>query len=85
MRPATDDTLRALAGEGLRRVDVVCPGFAADCLETLEEIAMENDELFREAGGQALHYIPCLNDAPAHADALAALALRELAAWSASA
>ncbi|MDH7452161.1 ferrochelatase [Luteimonas composti] len=82
--PATDETLRALAEGGLRRIDVVCPGFAADCLETLEEIAMQNEELFREAGGQALHYIPCLNDAPAHADALAALALRELAEWSAS-
>ncbi|MGJ4802994.1 ferrochelatase [Luteimonas sp. SDU82] len=83
--PATDETLRALAADGVRRVDVVCPGFAADCLETLEEIAMENDELFREAGGQSLHYIPCLNDAPAHADALAALALRELATWDAQA
>ena len=81
--PATDDTLRALAASGLRRVDVVCPGFAADCLETLEEIAMQNAELFREAGGQALEYIPCLNDAPAHADALADLVGRELAAWEA--
>ena len=83
--PATDDTLRALAGAGVGRVDVVCPGFAADCLETLEEIAMENATLFQEAGGQALRYIPCLNDAPSHADALAALALRELAAWDAAA
>jgi len=61
----------------------VCPGFAADCLETLEEIAMENAEIFHEAGGEALRYIPCLNDAPAHADALAALVRRELAAWDA--
>ena len=80
--PATDDTLRALAGEGVREVDVVCPGFAADCLETLEEIAMENASLFVEAGGRAMRYIPCLNDAPAHADALAALAQRELAGWN---
>ncbi len=79
--PATDDTLRALAAEGVREVDVVCPGFAADCLETLEEIAMENATLFVEAGGSAMRYIPCLNDAPAHADALAALVRRELAAW----
>ena len=81
LTPATDATLRALAGAGVRSVDVVCSGFAADCLETLEEIALQNAALFRDAGGQALHYIPCLNDAPAHADALAALARRALAAW----
>lgn len=80
--PATDATLRELAGEGVRTVDVVCPGFAADCLETLEEIALQNAALFRAQGGEALRYIPCLNDAPAHADALAALAQRELAAWA---
>ena len=57
----------------MRTVDVVCPGFAVDCLETLEEIAMQNADAFRAAGGEALRYIPCLNDAPAHADALAAL------------
>ena len=82
LAPATDATLRELAEAGVRQVDVVCPGFAADCLETLEEIAMQNAELFREHGGEALRYIPCLNEAPAHADALAALARRELAAWT---
>lgn len=76
LEPATDTTLQAMAARGVRRVDVVCPGFAVDCLETLEEIAMQNAELFHEAGGEALRYIPCLNDAPAHADALAALARR---------
>lgn len=76
LEPATDATLQAMAARGVRRVDVVCPGFAVDCLETLEEIAMQNAELFHEAGGEALRYIPCLNDAPAHADALAALARR---------
>jgi protoporphyrin/coproporphyrin ferrochelatase len=80
LEPATTSTLQALAKEGVRTVDVVCPGFAVDCLETLEEIAMQNAELFREAGGDALRYIPCLNDAPAHADALAALATRALPA-----
>jgi len=79
--PATDETVRALAAEGVRELDVVCPGFAADCLETLEEIAMENAKLFREAGGASLRYVPCLNDSPAHAEVLAALARRELAAW----
>jgi ferrochelatase len=81
LQPDTTTTLRALAGRGARRVDVVCPGFAVDCLETLEEIAMQNADAFREAGGDALRYIPCLNATPAHADALAALARRALAAW----
>ncbi|MGN7727000.1 ferrochelatase [Luteimonas sp. 22616] len=81
LQPATDATLRALAGAGIGRVDVACPGFPADCLETLEEIALQNAEIFRAAGGGELSYIPCLNDAPAHADALAALARRELDAW----
>ena len=81
LQPYTTATLEALAEAGARRVDVVCPGFAVDCLETLEEIAMLNADAFREAGGEALRYIPCLNATPAHADALAALAQRELAAW----
>lgn len=81
LQPATQATLLALAANGVRRVDVVCPGFAVDCLETLEEIAMLNAEAFRKAGGDTLRYIPCLNATPAHADALAALAQRELAAW----
>ena len=81
LQPDTTATLRALAENGARRVDVVCPGFAVDCLETLEEIAMLNAHAFREAGGEALRYIPCLNATPAHADALAALVQRELAVW----
>ena len=78
LQPYTDHRLRELAAQGVKRVDVVCPGFAVDCLETLEEITIENAALFREAGGEALRYIPCLNASPAHADALAALALRQL-------
>ena len=74
LQPYTSDTLRTLAGQGVARVDVVCPGFAVDCLETLEEIAVENAGLFREAGGAELRYIPCLNAAPAHAHALAGIA-----------
>lgn len=81
LQPATDATLRSLAGSGVERVDVLCPGFAVDCLETLEEIKLQNAGIFRAAGGDILSYIPCLNDAPAHADALAALARRELEAW----
>ena len=78
LQPATSQILLALAQSGVKRVDVVCPGFAVDCLETLEEIAMLNADLFRAHGGETLHYIPCLNDAPAHADALAMLARRAL-------
>ena len=81
LEPYTQPTLEALAREGVRRVDVACPGFAVDCLETLEEIAVENAVAFRGAGGEALRYIPCLNAEPAHADALAALASQD-AGWT---
>ncbi len=70
LQPYTDKTLEALPAEGVRSVQVVCPGFAVDCLETLEEIAMENCELFKEAGGEKLQYIPALNDSAGHAKAL---------------
>ena len=80
LEPATLESLQRLAAGGVRTVDVVCPGFAVDCLETLEEIAIQNAEAFREAGGESLRYIPCLNDAPAHADAIAGLAARALSA-----
>ncbi len=77
LQPATVDVIDALAGSGVRTLDVVCPGFAVDCLETLEEISMMLAERFEHSGGR-LRYIPCLNDSPAHADALAALIQREL-------
>ena len=80
LQPYTQQTLEALARSGVGTVDVACPGFAVDCLETLEEIAVENAEAFRAAGGQQLRYIPCLNAGDAHADALAALA-RADAGW----
>lgn len=70
LQPYTDKTLEALAREGVRHVQVVCPGFAVDCLETLEEIAMQNSELFEAAGGERLEYIPALNDSEAHVRAL---------------
>ncbi|MCB1607685.1 MAG: ferrochelatase, partial [Xanthomonadales bacterium] len=63
-------------------VQVVCPGFAVDCLETLEEIAMENAQLFKSAGGRDLEYIPALNADPAHAAALAEVAQSLLAGWA---
>lgn len=73
LQPYTDHTLIALAQAGIKRVDVVCPGFAADCLETLEEINQENRGLFLQAGGQAFHYISALNDGDLHIEALFSL------------
>jgi protoporphyrin/coproporphyrin ferrochelatase len=70
LQPYTSETLAALAAKGVKTVDVFCPGFAADCLETLEEIAIQSAELFQDAGGRALRYIPALNDSPEHARAL---------------
>ena len=77
LTPALD----ALAARGVRRIDIACPGFAVDCLETLEEVALALAER-AAAHGATLRYVPCLNAAPAHADALAALARRALAAWT---
>jgi len=81
LEPYTDDTLRAWAREGVERVDVVCPGFAADCLETLEEIAQLNRGFFMAAGGQAFRYVPALNDRPDHIEMLADLTQRHLQGW----
>jgi ferrochelatase len=66
LQPYTDLTLKELARTGVRHVQVICPGFAVDCLETLEEIAQQNRELFEEAGGEKLEYILALNDSDAH-------------------
>ena len=73
LQPYTDEVLQALPSQGVRHVQVVCPGFAVDCLETLEEIALRNAEDFVDAGGEKLDYIPALNDSEEHAAALAAL------------
>ena len=79
--PYTEPTLKALARKGVKRVDVACPGFTSDCLETLEEIAQEARDAFLLAGGQAFHYIPCVNDEPAWIGALGAIAVAHLAGW----
>lgn len=71
LQPYTDETLRSWARAGVRRVDVICPGFAADCLETLEEISVQNRKLFEAAGGERLRYIPALNARDDHIAALA--------------
>lgn len=81
LEPYTEPTLVALAKKGVGRVDVVCPGFTGDCLETLEEIAQEAREAFLHAGGKEFHYIPCLNDSNAWITALAGVAERHLAGW----
>jgi len=81
LRPYTAAVLEELGRKGARRVDVVCPGFVADCLETLEEIAMEGRDTFLRAGGGAFHYIPALNDSPAFIDALADLVAANVQGW----
>lgn len=81
LQPYTDETVQSLGEQGLARLDVACPGFPADCLETLEEIAGENREIFEGAGGGELHYIPALNDRADHIEALADLVLRHAQGW----
>lgn len=81
LEPYTEPTLRQLAADGVKRVDVMCPGFVADCLETLEEIGEEVRDAFLESGGQTFHYIDCLNDRPDWLAALADLTERHLQGW----
>ena len=81
LKPYTADTLRELASRGVKRVVVVTPGFAADCLETLEEIGVENAGYFREAGGERFAAIPCLNDSVEGVAVIEAVARRELKGW----
>jgi protoporphyrin/coproporphyrin ferrochelatase len=81
LQPYTAPTLVKLAKEGVGRVDVICPGFTSDCLETLEEIAMEARRDFLTAGGKEFHYIPCLNDSPAWIVALAEIAEQHMIGW----
>lgn len=81
LEPATEPTLQALAREGHHHVQVVCPGFSADCLETLEEIAQEGRATFLNAGGRQFHYLPCLNDRPQGIDTLLTLTERHLSGW----
>ncbi|CAA0083203.1 Ferrochelatase [BD1-7 clade bacterium] len=73
LQPYTDVTVRELAAKGVKTLDVICPSFSVDCLETLEEITEENGEYFTEAGGKTLRLIPCLNDSASHIDMMAAI------------
>jgi len=81
LKPYTMDTLKTLPEEGHKHVQIVCPGFAADCLETLEEIAVENKGYFMEAGGEAFSYIPALNTEPDHISFLSALITKHCQTW----
>jgi protoporphyrin/coproporphyrin ferrochelatase len=81
LQPYTDKTMERLAKEGVRRIAVVTPGFSADCLETLEEIAQENAEIFEHHGGEQFSFIPCLNDSEVGMDMIRQLVLRELQGW----
>ncbi len=81
IKPYTDATVKSLAERGIKNIAVITPGFSADCLETLEEIAMENAEIFRHAGGENLVAIPCLNDTPGGMAVIRDVATRELKGW----
>ena len=81
LKPYTDETIARLAQEGVRRIAVLTPGFAADCLETLEEIAQENAEIFHQNGGEAFTFIPCLNDSAGGMAVIRQIVLRELQGW----
>jgi ferrochelatase len=81
LKPYTDKTMEALGREKLSSVDVICPGFSIDCLETLEEINMQNREIFESAGGGRFSYIPALNDSAAHADLFMSLADTHMQGW----
>ena len=81
LQPYTAPTLQQLARDGVKRVDLLCPGFTSDCLETLEEIAMEAKHDFEAAGGRQFHYIPCLNETPAWIAGLAEIAEQHMIGW----
>jgi ferrochelatase len=81
LEPYTEPTLIALAQQGVKRVDLICPGFTSDCLETLEEISQEAQEAYLHAGGQAFHYIPCLNDSETWVKGMHELSKTHMAGW----
>lgn len=84
LKPYTDETLKSLPKQGVKSVQMVCPGFSSDCLETIEEIGEENREYFMESGGKDYQYIPCLNSTEQHIDALVGLIKDNLHGWKVS-
>jgi ferrochelatase len=81
LQPYCNETLQQLAQAGTKNIDIICPGFSADCLETLEEISMENREVFLEAGGETYNYIPALNENPEHIEALCEILTAHMFGW----
>lgn len=81
LQPYTEPSLKKLAKEGIGRVDVICPGFVSDCIETLEEINLECRAAFMQAGGREFHYIPCLNERPEFIHALSRIATTQMGDW----
>ncbi|MCY4642388.1 MAG: ferrochelatase [Gammaproteobacteria bacterium] len=81
LQPYTSDTLKKLPAKGIKSVDVFCPGFSADCIETLEEIDMQNHEIFLRSGGESFNYIPALNDESVHIQALTEIISRHIQGW----
>jgi len=81
LKPYTALTLQALADQGINRVDVICPGFTSDCLETMEEISIEARQDFLEAGGKEFHFIPCLNYTPSWISAMATIVMEHMTGW----
>ena len=79
--PISDKTVEALAKEGIKRVAILNPGFVSDCLETLEEIAVEAGEIFLHNGGEKFSHIPCLNDSEEGMDVIESIVRRELRGW----
>lgn len=82
LTPYTDETLKAMPSQGVKSVQLVCPGFSSDCLETIEEIGEENREYFEENGGERYEYIPCLNDDDEHLDMLTTLIQQHMQGWA---
>ncbi|MCP3869501.1 MAG: ferrochelatase [Gammaproteobacteria bacterium] len=81
LKPYTSQTLQTLGEQGIKKVHILCPGFSADCLETLEEIAMENRDVYLNAGGEEYGYIPCLNDDGQHMEVIADLVEQHIQGW----
>jgi protoporphyrin/coproporphyrin ferrochelatase len=81
LKPYVDHMLQDYAKSGPKRVTVVCPGFATDCLETLEEISMQNREMFLQQGGEDFDYVPCLNSSPAHVAVMEDVVLQHTGGW----
>jgi ferrochelatase len=82
LKPYTDESLKQLGAEGIQSLDVICPGFSTDCLETLEEMVMENRNIFMAAGGQQYSYIDCLNASSQHISTLQKIAQNHIQGWN---